>query len=211
VRRRSLAAAAYGVLALADTMLAAGPARWHRARLVTKPLLMPLLAAGTDPSPRLAAAQALSWGGDVALLKDGPRSFLVGLSSFLAAHVAYIGAYRSRSSEGLLATRGRRGLMASCAFSAAGLAGAAGRRDRALRGPVLAYGLTLGAMVTAAAAIDPDHGRGPVLAGASLFLVSDTLLGVRAFLVDDGHALEGAVMATYTAAQWLINDGMTRG
>jgi uncharacterized membrane protein YhhN len=63
-------------------------------------------------------------------------------------------------------------------------------------------------MVTAAAAVDPDRGRDRILAGASLFLVSDTLLGLRKFVVrGDAPALEGAVMATYTAAQWCISAG----
>jgi uncharacterized membrane protein YhhN len=60
--------------------------------------------------------------------------------------------------------------------------------------------------------VDEDRGRARILAGASVFLLSDTLLGVRRFLTKgEGDALEGAVMATYTAAQWLIAEGMSRG
>jgi uncharacterized membrane protein YhhN len=210
---RALTATAYGLLALTDTVLAAAPAHWHRARLVTKPLLMPALAASTDGRPALRAAQAFSWGGDVALLKEGEGAFLTGLGSFLAAHVAYVAAYRARSSTPLLGTPGRRRLLAAGAVSAAGMAVAAGRRDRTLAGPVAAYGLVLATMVTAAAAVDPGRGRRRVLAGASLFMASDTLLGLRSFVLEDGgsDALEGVVMATYTTAQWLIGDGMTRG
>lgn len=73
-----------------------------------------------------------------------------------------------------------------------------------------AYGATLTAMVATAAAIDPNRGRGRILAGASLFLVSDTLIGVRRFLTDDrSPSLQAAVMATYTAGQWCICDGMS--
>jgi uncharacterized membrane protein YhhN len=89
------------------------------------------------------------------------------------------------------------------------MAVAAGREDRTLAAPVAGYGVTLAAMVTAAAAVDPERGRAQVLAGAALFLLSDTLLGVRTFLLHDrAPALEGAVMATYTAGQWCICAGM---
>ena len=45
--------------------------------------------------------------------------------------------------------------------------------------------------------------------GPSLFLLSDSLLGVQKFLRrEPSPALESAVMATYTAGQWLISDGV---
>ena len=66
-------------------------------------------------------------------------------------------------------------------------------------------------MVAAAAAVDADRGRGQLLTGASLFLVSDTLLGVRRFLLPDrAEGLDTAVVATYVAAQWCLGDGMRR-
>ena len=212
LRSPRLLHAAYGALALTDTVLAAGPARWHRARLLTKPLLMPLLSAGGVDDPALRAAHALSWAGDVALMSHDRRSFLTGVGAFFGAHLAYISAYGGRSSAPLLATPGRRALLASCATSAAAMGLAAGRKDRSLAVPVAAYGIALGTMVTAAAAVDEDRGRGRILAGAAVFLLSDTLLGVRRFLTKgEDNALEGAVMATYTTAQWLISDGFKRG
>ncbi len=177
--------------------------------MLTKPLLMPVLAARGGPGA-VTAAQAFSWGGDVALMGEGRRQFLAGLCSFLGAHVAYVAAFRARSSVPLLASPGRRRLVAAGGAAAAGMAVAAARQDRALALPVAAYGATLATMVAAAAAIDHDRGRGRVLAGASLFLLSDTLLGVRTFLVGDrAPALDGAVMATYTAAQWCVAEGMS--
>jgi len=212
-RSRALLGAAYGVLAITDALLAAGPPGRHRVRLVTKPLLMPVLAArlATESGSEargVIAAQALSWGGDVALLKEGRRPLLAGLGSFLAAHLCYVAAFRRRSSAPLLATPGRRRLLALCGVANAGMALAAGRADRTMAGPVAAYGAALATMVTSAAAVDADRGRGPILTGASLFLLSDTLLGLRLFVVgEDSRALEGAVMATYTAAQWCIGAG----
>lgn len=207
---RGPAGAAYGVLAVADTLLAAAPPRWRRARVVTKPLLMPALTARGGPGP-VVVAQACSWAGDVALMREGRRPFLAGLCSFLAAHLAYVVAFRRRSSVPLLGSPGRRRVLAAGTLAAAGMAAAAAREDRAVALPVAAYGSTLAAMVAAAAAIDPERGRSRVLAGASLFLLSDTLLGARTFLLGDRTpVVDGAVMATYTSAQWLIADGMAR-
>jgi uncharacterized membrane protein YhhN len=217
-RARARSGATYGVLALTDTLLAAAPPGWSRLRRVTKPLLMPaltagLLSEGSGAGARgVVAGQALSWVGDVALLGKGRGPLLTGLAAFLAAHVSYVAAFRGRSSQPLLATAGRRRLLATCAVSTAGIALAAGRTDRTLVGPVAAYGATLAVMVASAAAVDTDRGRAPTLAGASLFLVSDTLLGLRLFVIrDDSPALEAAVMATYTAGQWLIGAGALEG
>jgi uncharacterized membrane protein YhhN len=131
------------------------------------------------------------------------------LTSFLGAHVAYASALRARSSEPLLGTPGRRRFLAAGAAAASGMALAAAREDRAVALPVAGYGITLVTMVAAAAAVDPDRGRGRLLMGASLFLVSDTLIGVRRFMLPDRAAgLDTAVLATYVAAQWCLADGM---
>jgi uncharacterized membrane protein YhhN len=196
------------VLAVADTLLAAAPERWRRARVVTKPLLMPALAARGGPGA-VTVAQAGSWAGDVALMREGRRPFLAGLCSFLVAHLAYVAAFRGRSSVSLLGSLGRRRALGAGGVVAIGMAAAAAREDRAVALPVAAYGATLATMAVAAAAVDPDQGRGRVLVGASLFLLSDSLLGARTFLLRERvPALDGAVMATYTAAQWCIAEGM---
>ena len=42
-------------------------------------------------------------------------------------------------------------------------------------------------------------------------MLSDTMLGIRTFVLGGrGHALESAVMATYTSAQWFISQGVNR-
>jgi len=214
---RTLPAAAYGALSAVDAALAAATGGSPRARRFTKPLLMPLLATrtaatGTPGASRTLAAQAFSWGGDVALLGEGRGAFLTGLGSFLGAHVAYVSALRSRSTAPLLATAGRRRLFAAGALLAAGMGAAAARKDRAFALPVAGYGVTLVAMVTAAAAVDADRGRGEVVTGAALFLASDSLLGIGKFLLHERRpALEAAVMATYTAAQWCLAEGLAAG
>jgi uncharacterized membrane protein YhhN len=189
----------------------------RRAWLVGKPFLMPAIAARFASKPRgpgfrrVLAAQGFSWGGDVALMVEGRRPFLAGLGSFLVAHVAYISAFRSRSSVPLLSSPGRRRFLLGGALLSGGMALAAGHKDPKLAVPVAAYGATLATMVVSAAAIDHDRGRGLVLPGAALFLLSDTLIGVRMFLGGDRYpAVEAGVSATYVAAQLCISEGMTR-
>ena len=64
-------------------------------------------------------------------------------------------------------------------------------------------------MAATAAVLPESPGRGRIRAGAALFLLSDSLIGAQQFLRDEPHpALESAVMATYTAGQWLIADGV---
>lgn len=219
---RLAATAGYLALAGVDTYLAGrtGTAA-RRARFATKPLLMPALATAT----RLAAgdrssgllrgvqtAQAFSWGGDVALLGHGRSSFLGGVGSFLVAHVAYIGGFATAKdpSAGLTSPGAKAGA-AAWAATAPVLALAAGRQDPTLRGPIATYAGVLSAMFATSTMLRrsmPARARRQVLAGSSLFLLSDTLLGTGKFLLKQPHpALESAVMATYTGGQWLIAEG----
>lgn len=204
----------YGVLSLTDTLLAAGLGP-PRVRRLTKPMLMPTLAMrlviepSTPGRDMALAAQALSWGGDVALMREDRRTFLLGVGLFLAAHGGYVSAFRRRSSTALTGSSGRRRALGAGFVAALAMAGAASRQDPTLGPPVAAYGMTLATMVTAAAAVDTERGRAWVLTGASLFLVSDGLLGVGRFVVRRHvPVLDGAVMATYTAAQWCIGEGI---
>lgn len=216
---------AYVGLAGADTWLSGRPGRWaHRARFVTKPLLMPTLTASLVTNPKAAdsplrtstvAAQLGGWGGDVALLGEGTKPFLAGAGSFALGHAAYLtGFVRRRSHSELRSATGPRVVAGAWALSAPVMAFMAGRRQRELGGPVLGYGTMLAAMAAAANHLDPDlptSARRLTAAGAGLFMVSDTMLGMRKFvLTDPPPALETAVMATYTAAQFLLSEGAAR-
>src|SRR5690348_5214971 len=83
-------------LAAADTLLA-GAGR-DRERWLTKPLLMPVLMAGSDRGSRRALA--LGGAGDVALLGSSDAAFTAGLACFLAGHAAWIHALRQRPGGG---------------------------------------------------------------------------------------------------------------
>jgi uncharacterized membrane protein YhhN len=222
--RRTLAATAgYAALAAVDTVLAAkSSTAARRARYLVKPLLMPALATAfveatpgrTDALRRSTlAAQAFSWGGDVAMLGKGDKAFLAGVGSFFAAHAAYITGFASA-----LADRDHidpRGLKAAGAMlvTTAPLMGLAARRknpDFAL--PIVGYSAIIATMFAASTALDPSvspQARRTITAGTTLFLLSDTLLGVQDFLLKEKNpALESAVMATYTAGQALIAGGV---
>ncbi len=216
---------AYVGLAATDIWLSGGTNRWaHRARCVTKPLLMPTLAAslatsaGAQDSPlrtSTLAAQVGGWGGDVALLGGDTKPFLIGTGSFALGHVAYLtGFLRNRSTAAVTTTSGARAVAGSWALTAPLMAVMAGRQHRELAGPVLGYATMLAAMVVSATHLNPElspASRRLTAAGAGMFMVSDTLLGFRKFVLSDPPAmLETAVMATYTTAQFLLSEGAAR-
>ena len=90
----------------------------------------------------------------------------------------------------------------------------ASRRNRDLGGPIFGYATMLAAMAAAANYLDTDlspASRRLTAAGAGLFMLSDTMLGMRKFVfTDPPAALETGVMATYTAAQFLLSEGAAR-
>lgn len=216
---------AYVGLAAADTWLSGIANRnAHRARFLTKPLLMPTLTASLLTNPKAedsplrattVAAQVGGWGGDVALLGEGTKPFLVGAGSFGLGHVAYLAGFLRQHGHGdPREVTGTRAVAGSWALTAPVMAFMARRRHRELGGPVLGYATMLAAMAAAANYTDsdlPKSARRLTAAGATLFMVSDTLLGFRKFvLTDPPAALETSVMATYTAAQFLLSEGAAR-
>ena len=213
----------YVAVAALDTLLAGRATKSaRRLRYVTKPALMPLLSAATRDARNedvfvrrgLRAAQAMSWAGDVALLGRSEPAFLAGLGSFFGAHLAYIATFAAR--HGRLDRTGTRGLRTAGLLwltTTPVMTVAARRKDPALAGPVAGYATVLAAMFATSSTIDPSFsatGRRLLQAGTALFLVSDTLLGAREFVLgEDAPGLDTAVMATYTAAQLLIALGAT--
>lgn len=237
MRSRSLtrfASAAYAALAVADSLLAGSTSPTRRKlRLVTKPLLMPALGTafagslldlpGDGPRGRggllrggTVAAQALSGVGDIALLRRTEPAFLAGLSSFFGAHVAYTAAFVSagRSAGERRDLTGPATALAVFAATGPVLGAAAGQRSSRLRTPVTAYAGVISTMYAASTRLGdqvPDHARRKVVAGACLFAASDTLIGVRQFVLDDAPPwTDAVVMASYTAGQGLIAAGVAQ-
>jgi uncharacterized membrane protein YhhN len=224
-RRNTRLAATAGYLGLAalDTYLAGKPGTAARAsRHVTKPLLMPTLVASTELAAQdgntgavirgTQAAQVFSWGGDLALLGRGKSSFLTGVGSFFVAHLCYIGVFaKLRDPAASVSDPGPKAAAATWLAAAPVMAIAAGREDPALRAPIAAYAAVLTTMFATSTVVDrslPTSARRRMVAGTSLFLLSDSLLAFGKFLrKTPSPALESAVMATYTAGQWLIAEG----
>lgn len=212
--------ATYLALAAIDTWLSGFHGRWARlARLFTKPLLMPTLAAHTwrhsEGSPLRAstiAAQTAGWAGDVALLSDRPAAFRVGSSCFGIGHLAYISGFLYHRG-GASAGPAKR-VVAGWAVTAPITTYHASREDPALGAQLGAYSGVLAAMAASATQVGrqlPPEARRFTMVGAGLFLLSDSLLGMRRFVLDDPpHWLERAVMATYTGAQYCLAEGAIR-
>lgn len=203
--RRTTLLTGYVVLAAADTAFAAR--RIRRARWLTKPALMPVLAAiaittdrraGETPTdPMMLTGLGLSWLGDVALLGEGDGPFAVGLGSFLAAHIFYLAALRGRRRG---AVRHRRWVAGGYGLAWCFLNAALWNRTGTLRLPVLLYSTTLSAMALAAL----DTGCPATAIGGAAFLLSDSILALDNFGVAELPAADAMVMATYTAAQALL-------
>jgi uncharacterized membrane protein YhhN len=216
-----------------DTWLCGSSLRAARvARLVTKPALMPLLASSFATSGRAIgsplrattlAGQAFGWGGDVALLGHGTRAFALGAGAFGVGHAAYIGGFvRQRSASPFFRAGSTRAALRLWAVAGPAMALAAARQERILGPAVAAYtGLLTGTFATGChldASLPPSARRLTAL-GAGLFLLSDTVLGARQFVlpllpVDAPPrlhaALERVVMGSYTAAQLLLAEGAAR-
>jgi len=213
---------AYVAIAAADTWLSgSADPRAHKARVLTKPLLMPTLMASLITNPQAASsplrtstlvAQASGWGGDLALMGDGTSSFLTGSGSFAVGHAAYISGFLANRSR--TAQPGPKAIAALWATTAPGMVYGASKQDKRLGPAIAAYSATLATTVATATQLSSDlpaSARRASVLGAALFMLSDSMLGTRKFLLKNPPPrLESAVMASYTAAQFLLSEGAAR-
>ena len=147
----------------------------------------------------LVAALALSAAGDAFLAQDGETPFLAGLASFLAAHLAYVALFVSVGS-GVAILTAQPWRLALALLAAVGavvllrrLLPAAGP---AMRLPVAVYAAAILAMLWAAATVPAPV----ILAGAVLFVVSDSLLAIGRFLLPPDSPRQRAT----GAAVWIL-------
>lgn len=155
----------------------------------------------------LLVGQACGLVGDVMLLdSEDERRFLGGLSSFLVGHVAYMSAFRRMGLHRTLWVAPGVAALAGCLWwSRDTLPRLWDEGGAASAGPVAAYMGVIGAMSLAAWST-----RNPVLgAGASLFVLSDTVIAVNTFVdpLDDAGL---KVMVPYLLGQALIAVGALR-
>ncbi len=196
------------ISALVTIRAAYSPAR-RRWFYVFKPLttILILLAAVLTPSfgssssaIMIAAGLGFSLAGDIFLMLPD-KYFIWGLGSFLVAHLCYIPAFISRSGF-------RESLWISLPFVVAALAvvSLVTSRAGAMRWPATVYGLVIMVMAWRACAAWAILGSFPALlalAGALLFVASDTLLATNRF-IRQFRLSQAAVLGTYYAGQALI-------
>lgn len=191
--------------------------------VVVKPLLMPALLAGYWASAGagmrsvwVLGALVFSWAGDTLLLfQDDSRFFIFGLIAFLIGHVLYVLAYREHQREetgdALANVRKLRlafpVLLAGVGFLVIVYPGLGG-----MRVPVILYAAVIQIMViTAIFRLGRTNATSflHVLAGALLFMISDSLIAVSKFF----HPFELSgfwIMLTYLLAQFLIVRGLLK-
>jgi alkenylglycerophosphocholine/alkenylglycerophosphoethanolamine hydrolase len=203
------AAVGFAVLAIAADW---NERRRHDSFYLLKPLttLMIIGLAASAPSSEMRTlmllALSLSLVGDICLMFDGQIWFMGGLGSFLLAHLAFIPALLHGVTAPTLP-------LWSAAIVVWGLACFAWLLPKAgsLKPAVLVYGVVLMAMALAAVArwtALPSNASLLALAGALLFVVSDSSLAIRQF-VGRYRAAQALILSTYWAAIGLMAFSLT--
>lgn len=197
--------------------LAAQALELRELYLYSKPLLMPLLilyvyviAAGTVTFPGLLLAGALvfSWIGDLLLMYQGDEVFFLGgIGAFLVAQVIYIlTLYRSAYRKPSVAP----GPAVPFVIYAAVLLVILLPETGSLAMPVGIYGLCLMGMAVMANCRKPVTTTASyqwALAGAVLFVISDSVLAIDRFAREIPYA-GFWVMLTYIPAQYFLVRGI---
>lgn len=181
--------------------------RWAKPLTMVPLIAIAALGGDMDGVARgfLVAGAVLGTIGDIALLDDGERRFLMGLSAFAAGHLSYVVSALLIDVELPWALPGlaTMAVLLGYRFVTRTLPGARAQGGTAMLGAVAFYGLVISAMVISAWA------TGAWLAGvgASMFAISDWVLGHRRF----AGPLPGgrlAVMLPYHVGQALLIVGL---
>ncbi len=177
----------------------------------TKPALMPLLGLivlmiGKNYSYKTLLLMALffSWLGDCFLMFSGEMYFMMGLGSFLMAHVFYLLIFRQQLSFHPLK------LLPFLAFAALMIFGVLGDAIPAgLKWPVYIYMMVILCMAWFSSMRKSGNAQNDtiVLIGAVLFVLSDSFIAINQF--KQAVALASFwVMSTYGVGQLLIVKGL---
>ena len=148
----------------------------------------------------LYIALLFSFGGDVFLMFNGLNYFLLGLSSFLLAHVFYIVLFLPQTKFAFLP------IVAFGLVTVGYLTFLYPHIASDFRIPVIAYCTVITLMGIVAASRIKSASFVYILVGAILFIISDSLIAYHKFYTAlPNDAL--LVMTTYGAAQFLILEG----
>ncbi len=137
-------------------------------------------AAGTHYGQVLLLGMAFCWMGDLLLVSNKSRIlFLLGLTSFLFGHLAYIGAFATRGVS-YPAALGAGLVMALFAWFV--LRWLNPHLDKRMRGPVWLYVLAISVMMAMAVGVYASDGNWLIPLGALLFLLSDLAVARDRFI-----------------------------
>ncbi|WP_051362251.1 lysoplasmalogenase [Solimonas soli] len=193
--------------AIAASAAAAIVADWRETRPPLFKLLKPLttiliigLAWSAPPGgyrDALLLALVLALAGDIALMYESNGAFLGGLGSFLLAHLVFMLAFLHGVTPAPPPWWGALFVVYGAALGTLLVR----RAEAPLRIPVVVYALVLTGMALTALlrwqALGGVTG-GCALAGAALFVLSDSALGMRKFVGRYGGA-QGLILGTYWA------------
>jgi alkenylglycerophosphocholine hydrolase len=174
----------------------------ERLEEVSKPLatigVIGLALVSGAPGAQVAVAAValvLCLAGDVALL-DRVDRFVIGLASFLLGHLVFIGLFAQYGmSHVALLLAALSGAVVLVLTVGRVIVRSAAASDPGLRVPVTAYLLVISAMTVCGW----STGKPWVIAGSTLFVISDSVLGWRQF-VRERPWMALTVMVTYHAA-----------
>jgi alkenylglycerophosphocholine/alkenylglycerophosphoethanolamine hydrolase len=183
--------------------------RWSdddRLELWTKPLATVLVisvavlaGAEGDESTTVVAltvvALVFCLVGDIALMPQVDR-FIVGLGAFLVGHLVFVVALAATGLDQPLLAIAAAVLIGPCiAVISRQIVSGAKAKEPALSGPVVAYLTVISAMALVAWAT----GNTAAIIGATLFMISDSILGWRTF-VGQARWMAVWIMVTYHGA-----------
>ena len=188
---------------------------------VCKPLLMPILmlffwinSKKVASKIRLFIMVALffSWGGDLLLMfqDKAPVFFLLGLASFLLAHIGYILAFNQVSSSPKSILLKKPYLSIPFFVYAAGMMYGMSSNLGEMFVPVLVYASVISLMCVFALNRFERVNVGSfwwVLVGAIVFVLSDSAIAINKFLSPFYYA-GFVIMALYTLGQYMIVKGV---
>ncbi len=192
----------------------------------SKPALIPTLALWfwLSTTPQAGKIRYLfligllfSTAGDVFLMNNGATYFLLGLSSFLIAHVFYIITffYFPEFKKGLVIRRPAI-IIPVAMFLGVFLFMLLPKVPEGFQVPVLVYSMVIALMILSAINLTgrtSATATKTVISGAILFLISDSILGSEKFNVltaTNANLIRFAVMFTYLSGQYLLTKGMVR-
>lgn len=207
-------------LILWDESVAQTHHKFYVAYIISRLLLMPLLAMAVIPCiyhnnkklfPYISWALFFSWAGDFMLSFKGELYFVIGLSSFLLAHVSYIFFYKKEtefSKRQIL--KEKKWLVFPFVVLVGLFIYFTAPNLKQLLIPVFCYSLILCGM-----ALMAIQRKGNVsnpsfyftAIGALLFVFSDLLIGLNAFYYPLPKS-QLIIMSTYIAGQYLIGKGL---